>query len=151
MMLADSASCPACEREHRDAVLSAEDARWVISFQGPETFVRAAWILASETTNAATGLDMRTGAVIALRWGAGEDMPMEETEDLIILAHCPAHRKAELPKLLEAGAEESLSAEDAEELAREMVVRSALGDGGRRFWEGLDVQLRKIKGLRQRS
>lgn len=136
--------CLACERESRPP-LYPEDLRWVISFRGPESFVRGAWMLASPDMSAAMGLDLRTGMVTAHRWGAGEEMPVEESEGVIILAVCPAHRRAELPGLLAAGADGMLSEEDAEELAAEVVVKSALGDGGERFWNSVDDQLAKLK------
>ena len=149
MMLADSASCPDCERESRDVNLSAEDLRWIISFRGPESFIRDAWRLANENTSAAMGVDMRTGAITAHRCPAGDEMPVEETEDVLILAVCPAHRRAELPEFLEAGAEGMLSEEDAEKLACEVVVRSSLGDGGERFWRAVDEQLANLGRTRR--
>lgn len=148
MMPEANTSCIACERERRPT-LSAEDVRWIVSYRGPEEIVRAAWTLASETANAAVGLDARTGAVTALRWGAGKDMPVEETDDVIILAVCPATRKAELPGLLVA--EMSLSVEDTESLAMEVVVRSAMGDGGEKFWQAVEDQLQQMPGMRERS
>ena len=151
MMLADSASCPQCERASRATTLSAEDIRWIVSYRGPEGFVKGSWMLATPSTNAAMGLDLTTGAVVVNRWAAGEDMPPWEVEEVLVLAVCPAHRKAELPGLLMAGSEGMLSPEAAEDLAVEVVVKSALGDGGKRFWAGVDEQLRKITELRERS
>ena len=141
MMPEVNAMCLECERKNRGTALSAEDLRWVISYREPESFVRGAWKLAGEDTNAAMGLNMKTGMVTAHRWRAGTNMP--ETGDEIILAVCPAHRRAELPGLLAAGSEGMLSLEDAEELAVEVVVRSALADGGQEFWESVDEQLRE--------
>ena len=147
MMLADSTSCPACERASRATTLSAEDIRWIVSYRGPEGFVKGSWMLATPSTNAAMGLDLTTGAVVANRWAAGEDMPPWEVEEVLVLAVCPAHRKAELPGLLMAGSEGMLSPEAAEELAVEVVVKSAMGDGGERFWAGVDAQLREMQEL----
>ena len=134
--------CLACERESRDTVLSAEDVRWIIAYREPEGFIRGAWRLANENTSAAMGLDLRSGMVTVHRWPAGEELPPEETEDVLILAVCPAHRRAELPGLLLDGSEGMLTFEAAEELAVEVVVTSAMGDGGKRFWNSVDEQLR---------
>ena len=139
--------CLECERESRGAVPSAEDIRWIISYRNPESFVRAAWRLATPFKNAATGIDARTGMVTVHRWSAGEDMPKDDLDDVLILVLCPAARKAELPGLVMAGAEGCLSPEDAEELACEAVVRSSLGDGGQRFWQAVDEQLRERSKL----
>ena len=133
--------CLECERAGRSTSLSLEDLRWIISYRDPASFVRAAWMLASEDTNAATGIDVRTGMVAIQRWGAGEEMPPED--NVIILAVCPAHRKAELPGFIMAEGEGLLSDEAAEELACKMTVRAALGDGGERFWNSVDEQLRE--------
>ena len=138
--------CLACERESLDTALSAENLRWIISYRDPASFARAAWMLASEDTNAATGIDVRTGMVAVQRWGAGEDMPSED--DVLILAACPAARKAELPGLLMAGAKDILDKEAAENLAVELVVRASLGDGGERFWRNVNEQLRSLPNLR---
>ena len=135
--------CLQCERESRHTNFSDEDIRWIVAYRGPEDFIRAAWRLATETTNAAFGINTKTGAMTAHRWPAGENLPIEETEDAIILAVCPASRKAELPSLLVTGSEGMLSDEDAGELAAEVVVRASLGDGGVRFWEAVDEQLRE--------
>lgn len=141
MMPKINTMCLECERKQRDVAFSPEDIRFIISYREPEGFVRGAWKLASEDISAAMGLNMRTGMATVHRWAAGEDMP--ETEDEIILAVCPAHRKAELPGLLAAGSEGMLSPEAAEELALEVVVKSALGEGGERFWKSVDEQLRE--------
>ena len=135
--------CLQCERESRHTNFSDEDIRWIVAYRGPEDFIRAAWRLATETTNAAFGINTKTGAMTAHRWPAGENLPVEETEDAIILAVCPASRKAELPSLLVTGSEGMLSVEDAGELAAEVVVRASLGDGGVRFWQNVDEQLRE--------
>ncbi len=145
MMPKINATCLECEREQRDVAFSPEDIRFIISYREPAGFVRGAWKLANENTSAAMGLDVRTGMVTVHRWAAGEELSSMETEDVLILAVCPAHRRAELPGLLEAGSEGLLSEEDAEELAREVVVRSSLGDGGERFWKGVDEQLAKLE------
>ena len=152
MMPEVNVMCLECERESRDITLSAEDIRWVISYREPESFVRAAWKLASETTNAAMGLaDPTTGAVVVNRWAAGQDMPPWEVKEVLVLAVCPASRRAELPDLLLAGSEGMLSTEAAEELAVEVVVRAAMGDGGERFWAGVDKQPSgEVETLRKR-
>lgn len=147
MMPEVNAMCLECERKNRDTALSAEDLRWVISYREPESFVRGAWKLAGEDTNAAMGLDLTTGAVVVNRWAAGQDMPPWEVKEVLVLAVCPASRRAELPDLLLAGSEGMLSTEAAEELAVEVVVKSAMGDGGERFWAGVDAQLREMPEL----
>lgn len=141
MMPELNTACLSCERESRPP-LSSEDLRYIISYREPEGFVRGSWRLANESTNAAMGVNVRTGMVTAHRWPAGEEMPVEESEGVIILAVCPASRKAELPGLLTAGAEGLLSPEDAQELVCEVTVYAALGDGGERFWRNVDEQLR---------
>ena len=141
--------CLSCERESRTSNLSDEDVRWIINYRDPASFVRGAWKLASASTNAAMGLDVNTGAITVHRWPAGEELFPEETEDVLILAVCPAHRRAELPEFLEAGAEGMLSEEDAEKLACEVVVRSSLGDGGERFWRAVDEQLANLGRTRR--
>lgn len=142
-------SCLECDRESRATTLSPEVIRWEISYREPGSFIRGAWKLASEDTSAAMGVNVRTGAVTAHRWPAGEDMPVEETEEVLILAMCPASRKAELPKLLAEGSEGLLSGEAAVELAAEVVVRSSLGDDGKRFWSAVEEQLRKMPELHE--
>lgn len=143
MMPADSVSCPKCERELRGEVISAEDARWIIAFHEPEEIVRRAWNLATPATSAAVGLDMTSGKMTVHRWLAEEERLAEEIDGALVLAVCPASRRAELPRLLAERVEGRLSAEDVEDLACEVAVRAALADGGGRFWEGIESQLRE--------
>lgn len=117
-------------------MISVEDARWITAYFTPELSVRAAWIMATPDTSVAIGLDMTTGISTALRWAAGEDMPDEP--NVVILAVCPASRKAELPDFLDAGAVVPVS----EEVVVEHVIRSALGEGAERFWRAVEEQLR---------
>lgn len=124
-------------------MISAEDARWIISYLEPEQFVRLAWVLAAETRNVAVGLDMRTGETMCLKWIAAASK--QEPPYFLVCAVCPASRKAELPGLLNAGAEIPLSPEAVEE----HVVRAALGEDGERFWNSIEEQLRVFEATRE--
>lgn len=126
-------------------MISAEDARWIIAFRGPEQLVRAAWRLAGSRLSVAIGIDMRTGATVGEKWPPSFDRP--ETPDMLVCAYCPAHRKAELPGLLAAGAEAPLS----EEAVEEHVVRAALGADGERFWSAIEEQLRTFEARSRRE
>lgn len=144
MMPIEFADCLECEEERRVAKeiaagISAEDARWIITFREPEQFVRFAWGLANEFQDAVVGIDMRTGKSEAEKWAP--ELNRTEAPYMLVCAHVPASRKAELPGLLNAGAEVPLS----EEAIEEHVVRAALGEDGERFWAAIEEQLRAFE------
>ena len=80
-------------------MITAEEARWIISFREPEKFVRLAWVLATENISVAVGIDMRTGATVGEKWIAVRPEPPY----LLVCAYVPATRKAELPVFLMPG------------------------------------------------
>lgn len=120
-------------------MISAEDARWIISYRGPENLIRAAWRLAGPRTSVAIGIDMRTGGTVGEKWPPSLDRP--ETPDTLVCAYVPSHRKAELKGLLDAGVETPLS----EKAVEEHVVRATLGPDGERFWQSVEEQLRAFE------
>lgn len=114
-----------------NAVLSAADICHIVAFLDPGSLARLASRAASDDTSAAVGLDVGTGELAVLTWRAGSEPPL--ADGVVVLAWCPAHRRADAETRLRAAATVPPSAEVVEET----VARAGAREGV--YWPLVEV------------